>query len=171
MNEITNQRAFEVVADELASRGKRWLAAFIDSLIIIVIAFALMFALIGLGNDPEAMKENGALTIIWPIILLVTFFAINWRHLSKSGQTIGKRILGIRVITLTGEVPNVWSHIFRRYLIFWGIPLIPVIGEAIGFIGILLIFGSQRRCLHDYVAGTKVIKANNELQPTQETCG
>ena len=36
---------------------------------------------------------------------------------------------------------------------------LPVIGAILGLVNILFIFGPEKRCLHDYIAGTRVIKA------------
>ena len=36
---------------------------------------------------------------------------------------------------------------------------IPIVGGFVGLIDALFIFGSEKRCLHDYIAGTIVVDA------------
>lgn len=50
--------------------------------------------------------------------------------------------------------------------IFWlrnvvndAIRFVPVLGPLYGLVDVLMIFGGQRRCCHDYIADTIVIRA------------
>ena len=44
-----------------------------------------------------------------------------------------------------------------RYLPTAVVTQIPLIGSILGITDILFIFGQERRCVHDLIAGTKVI--------------
>lgn len=79
---------------------------------------------------------------------------LQWGLLSVRGQTIGKFVCLIRVVTLSGRragffravlIRDVTSNIFRSVIPFFGL------------IDVLFIFGSSHRCVHDYMAGTKVV--------------
>ena len=73
------------------------------------------------------------------------------------GQTIGKNYMSIRIENLDGTKANLTTIYFKRMLPMQLIGLIPSFGQVIsGFINPLFIFGKQKRCLHDYIAKTKV---------------
>ena len=74
----------------------------------------------------------------------------------KSGQTLGKKALGIRIVKMNtglngGFVPNVLLRIILN-------GLIGVI-TFYGLVDILFIFRSDCRCIHDLIAGTQVVIA------------
>jgi uncharacterized RDD family membrane protein YckC len=48
--------------------------------------------------------------------------------------------------------------ILLRYLPISLAALIPVIGPYLSLVDVVFIFGSERRCIHDRLAGTKVVK-------------
>lgn len=74
------------------------------------------------------------------------------------GQSIGKRLLSIKVVQLDGSVPTV-RHLFWRTLIWQPITLIPLIGWLIWLIDGAGVFGAEQRCLHDRLAKTRVVSA------------
>ena len=74
--------------------------------------------------------------------------------LRREGQTVGKLLLRIRIVDEeTGVKGPVFKSIVLRYFVNWLLTLIPpyvVIDHA-------FIFAKNRRCVHDYLAGTKVV--------------
>jgi hypothetical protein len=40
------------------------------------------------------------------------------------------------------------------------LPLVPFLGGLVALVDVLFIFGPSKRCLHDLVAGTKVVEAD-----------
>jgi uncharacterized RDD family membrane protein YckC len=75
---------------------------------------------------------------------------------SKQGQTLGKRFVGIRIVmkdTLEngGFVVNVLKRGFLNGLL----SLIP----GYFLVDSLFVFRDDRRCIHDMIAGTVVIQA------------
>lgn len=67
------------------------------------------------------------------------------------GQTIGKRILGIRVIRLDGNPLSLWNS-FERYGGYGA-------GIATGLLGFIQIYWDpNRQAIHDKISGTVVIK-------------
>jgi uncharacterized RDD family membrane protein YckC len=86
--------------------------------------------------------------------------------LVRNGQTIGKKVLGIRMITSSGETPSIWRVFFLRWLPFAvaaGVVEYALkvrgLGNVIYVLDAVLIFQPTRRCLHDLFADTHVIKA------------
>jgi uncharacterized RDD family membrane protein YckC len=89
--------------------------------------------------------------------LVVMVIQIWW--LTTRGQTIGKRALGIRIVRASdGENPGFLFAVALRYAVPSLISFIPLIGFIFSLTDILFIFRSDRRCLHDLIAGTRVVK-------------
>ena len=87
------------------------------------------------------------------------------------GQTLGKRIVGIRVAGPDGAVPG-WERAARRWLLPCGLGLLINTGAlhhmgVVVFLGTVLsyvvflraVFVSDRRGFHDLLAGTTVVEA------------
>jgi len=152
-----------VVADfaesSLAGRGERLGAAIIDTIILLVIMLPLMF--FG-GYWQVAMSAGGEVpfltTVLWALVGLAVFVAVQWVPLNANGQTWGKRMLGIRIVDMDGDKPPIVQLICLRYLPIQLASNIPVIGIVVALVNVLLIFRADRRCGHDLIAGTQVVK-------------
>lgn len=145
---------------ELASFGLRLLGAIIDGLIMMMLIVPLMFAT-GYISDIMAGKQPDFLdNLKMGAMGFVVFLLVQGYFLNASGQTIGKKILGTKIVTLDNEKPEFVKLILMRYLTIHAISQIPVIGAIFGLVdAIFIFFGNQRQCLHDRFAGTKVIMA------------
>ncbi len=75
-----------------------------------------------------------------------------------TAQTVGKKLMGVRIARLDGRKASFGAIIFIRMLAFFILTLIPFVGWAIGVINYCFIFRSDRRMLHDLLAGTVVLK-------------
>lgn len=136
-----------------AGVASRVLAKMLDFVIQIVIVFAL-----ALGSIP--LQGSGALgAIVITVGLFLVVFA--YPALSEAfwnGQTIGKRVLGIRVITLQGG-PARFRHSSIRALISVPEFFMPP-GGLTALISALLTRRTQR--VGDLAAGTVVIRDHSE---------
>lgn len=95
-----------------------------------------------------------------PILSFALFTAANGYLLTTAGQTIGKRWLEIRIVdAATGRVPSLARLLGLRYAVMEFVYQVPVVGGVLNLIDVLMIFRNDRRCLHDHLAGTKVVKA------------
>jgi uncharacterized RDD family membrane protein YckC len=148
--------------NDLASRGSRLVAVIIDGIIavpiLIVIAKVTGFwdrIIPRLASGTQLTFEE--ITIIFCVGQCL-FLILNGYFLSKDGQTIGKRIIGIKIVSIQRENVGLMKIYFLRYLITSIISQIPVIRSFFNLINILFIFGKERRCLHDRIAGTVVVK-------------
>ena len=99
------------------------------------------------------------LTLLSTALGFVFFIAVHGYWLKKNGQTIGKKILGIRIADLEGNVPRFGRLVALRYLPISLVTLIPGLGQLLPLVDVLFIFRSDRRCVHDLIAGTKVLRA------------
>lgn len=159
-------------ADNSASLGKRFGAFLLDTLFLII-ALSLLLPLVGFGeidpakaSTPEAMQaavleQLAALSAGQKILLVslpvLVFFALHGYLLSRYGQTLGKRMLGIAIVTLDNRVPDFFPLIIQRYLTQWVAGQVPVVGVLLRLVDVVFIFRPDRRCIHDHIAKTKVI--------------
>lgn len=144
---------------ELATRMQRLGAVILDGLVTMIWGIPLGFALGMWTPKPHHGLLPSSSVVLVSLLSTILFLLVNARFLHASGQTLGKRWVGIRIVTLDNTVPELWRIIVLRFGSSSVVPLIPVIGSLFGLIDILLIFGERRRCLHDLIAGTKVVRA------------
>jgi uncharacterized RDD family membrane protein YckC len=140
----------------LAERGSRLGAVLLDCLI----AFACMIpgiAILMAADKNENLAAIGALVLGLGFLgLLITQFYL----LSTRGQTIGKRIVGVRVIRFADNSnPGFVGACLLRAIVPALIGGVPVLGGVFSLVDICFIFQEDRRCIHDLIAGTRVVKA------------
>jgi uncharacterized RDD family membrane protein YckC len=150
----------ELAESLLADRGTRFVAALVDSLIDLAYSLPLMF---GLGfldfSNPQAARNASIGTSAELAVLRFLFFLlVHGYTLKTNGQTLGKKMTGIRIADLDGGVPDFGRVVGLRYLPLAVISMIPIVSMFYKTIDVLFIFRSDRRCIHDLIAGTKVVK-------------
>ncbi len=139
-----------------AGRLQRLMAYLVD----LGISVAIMVpALIGiLRYRPErGIGELGGSLIGLSVIALLGLFVYTLMLLSREGQTLGKRIIGIRIVRTDGERVSLGRLIGLRYFAPGLVGAIPYVGWVFSLANILWIFGEERRCLHDHFADTMVV--------------
>ncbi|MBI2313690.1 MAG: RDD family protein [Betaproteobacteria bacterium] len=142
-------------AIELAARGTRLRAFVIDGLLGVIAG-----GLTGFGAAALSDQATGAAILLGAgILLLIVLVIANLVLLYTRGQTIGKRVLGIRIVRPDGERAGFARLFFLRYLIPGAIQGIDYVGGVFFLVDSLFIFREPRRCIHDYLADTIVIKA------------
>ena len=144
---------------ELASRWQRLGGVMIDGVIATIITMPAMFYFGFFEYIKNGQEPPFQLTLSFSIIGFFIFLALHGYLLSTSGQTIGKRVVGTKIVSLENELLSLQSVVGKRYLPIMVATQIPLVGQFVGFIDMLFIFGKQKRCLHDLIAGTKVVKA------------
>ncbi|MNT88741.1 RDD family protein [compost metagenome] len=55
-------------------------------------------------------------------------------------------------------MPELGNLLLKRYLVWWLLAYIPVVGMLVVLVDYLFIFRADRRCLHDLAAGTRVVQ-------------
>jgi|GEM_PF-2098121 len=151
---------------EPATRGERLGAALIDGIIIGVLSTAILFVYWRFLADqlPGAFVDGIAVSPFWGgfienILTFLIFVAIQGYFLAETGQTLGKKLLSIKIVTMKGAKPRMEALLLLRTLVPMLLGGIPVAGPYIYLAGIIIIFARPKRCLHDYIAGTKVVQA------------
>ena len=149
-----------VGAQELAGRGMRLAAAIIDGLILLAIMLPLMF-MGGYFSGAMSGEQPGFGTqVMWAVLGFVIFVVVQGMPLNASGQTWGKKLLKMKIVDLEGRQPSFATLIVKRYLPVQAVSAIPFVGALIALVDVLFIVGEERRCLHDLIAGTRVVVAD-----------
>ena len=155
--------------DALAGRGARLGASIVDGLVQAIVLLPLMWFTGYFSRAMEkamAQAEAGGASVIelspepylWALAGVVIFIVINWVFL-QNGQTVGKRLLGIKIVRKDGSPIAATRIITHRFLPVQVAALVPVIGPFLVLVDCLLIFRKDKNTLHDDIAGTKVIQA------------
>jgi uncharacterized RDD family membrane protein YckC len=132
----------------------------LDMLVGLVFAIPLMMALGMWEYLKHGKPAPTSLTVLSTALGFVFFVLVHGYFLKKNGQTIGKKMVGIRIADLEGNVPSLGKVLALRYLPISLVTLIPMLGQVLPLINVLFIFRSDRRCLHDLMAGTKVLRVD-----------
>ncbi len=137
----------------LASRGSRLAASIIDVLIALAsMAPGFLFMSGGAATAEEMLQEGALAAMVGPVLLGLYYMFI----LARDGQTLGKKIMKIRIVRFDdGTNPGFGRVVGLRVLLNGLLGNIPFYA----LVDVLFIFGAQQRCVHDYIAGTKVIQA------------
>lgn len=157
--ETQNEKNVETL--ELATKWSRVGASFIDGFIILIVTVPMIYFMggfDGLSQDPPVQAPLSMQLLV--AFLGISFYAaINWKLLEAKGQSIGKRALNIRIVYLDGTQASRKDILVKRYCPYVLFSYIPFVGAFVSLANVLFIFGKQRRCLHDRLAGTKVVKS------------
>lgn len=150
-------------AEQLAERGTRLGAALIDGLIGLAVITPLMWLggywSVVIDAARRGEQVGFGLQVMWMLIGMLVFAAIHAWPLHVGGQTWGKRLLGIRIVTLDGRPVTALRAIFARYFPLQVVSGIPCLGALVVLGSLCMIFRQDRRCGHDFIAGTRVVRA------------
>lgn len=141
------------VENSLAPIKSRILASLID---LSIGALALLLAKFTLSQSiGNALSILGVFVSIAVLLGVIVYQAV---LLSSTGQTVGKRAMQIRVVNFSdANNPGFVKAVVMR----WWLPSllypIPYLGWIFWFADGLFVFKKDRRCIHDLMAGTKVI--------------
>ncbi|MGO4221357.1 RDD family protein [Lysobacter sp. TAF61] len=146
--------------DELVTAGRlsRLMAALADGGVSLAVALPLIIA-IARYNPARGIGELGGSLVLLSVAGIVALGIYTLILLSREGQTIGKRWVGIRIVRTDGERAGLGRLFWLRYAVPGLIGGVPFLGPVFSLANILWIFGEQRRCLHDHIADTMVVNA------------
>lgn len=99
-------------------------------------------------------------TEILAMVLSLGIFLIAQGYLlATRGQTIGKLLLGMRIVGSDGQIRPFAATFGLRYGVMSLLCWLPGLGALIGLAdSVQIFFNRHRRCLHDYLAGTWVVR-------------
>jgi uncharacterized RDD family membrane protein YckC len=155
----------------LASWGSRLGATLLDWLVLLVPAVVLFFVVIagaiGVSGDDDA--STGAAigaTILYVVLMsaVVLLYAplLMMRQGARNGQTLGKQVVGIRVVRDGGESMGFgWAAlrevVIKNLAVGIASSIIPLIPWLLNYLWPL--WDDQNRALHDMAVSTHVVRA------------
>ncbi|MDL2079627.1 RDD family protein [Streptomyces sp. GXMU-J15] len=103
----------------LADGGRRTLARIIDMIMVAVVVWLLTWAFRVNELDMSADNVNYGKSLVQSVIAAVLYISYDTFMMSRTGQTLGKKWLGMRVANLdNGATPSVQTS-FVRALVLW----------------------------------------------------
>ncbi|HYV93156.1 MAG TPA: RDD family protein [Chitinophagales bacterium] len=135
---------------DLASVRDRIIAFIIDA-VILSVSIALLSAVLSIIFGGLAILGY-VLTIV--LVSLFFFYSLG-SEILMNGQSFGKRILGLKIVKITGKEASIQDYVIR-----WAFRFIDIWGSS-GSIAVMMISSSNRnQRLGDLMANTAVIKLN-----------
>jgi uncharacterized RDD family membrane protein YckC len=146
-----------VLRYQLAGAGNRGFAAILDFVVASIVVFGIgwTYEQVAVGN-PLLEAVQGWVPLVELLLAWVYFIVLEWLW---NGQTLGKRVFGLRVITEDGEPAPFVAVLVRN--IVRTVDFLPVL-YGLGLIAIVISPRYQR--LGDVAAGTFVVRAPRPRQ-------
>ncbi|MCY7409039.1 MAG: RDD family protein [Chitinophagales bacterium] len=134
------------------------LATVRDRMFAFMVDMILMFGVLAILSLLMAwlFSSSGFSVYIIPIvnILIFVFYSLTFEML-MNGQSVGKRLLGLKIVKITGKEPTGNDYVVRwafRFIDIWC---------SLGSIAVMMISSTERsQRLGDLLANTAVIKLN-----------
>ncbi len=152
---------------ELAERLGRLGATVLDNFLVWL---ALIPAFLSTWRDLlHALRSGRSVWQLWWVgadaggiaatMLMLALIALQSYLVATTGQSIGKRVAHVRIVQMNDQPAGFVRGVLLRIWLFYGLAYVPVAGSILSLVDVLFIFRDDRRCLHDLVADTKVIRA------------
>lgn len=145
---------------EAAGLGYRLLATLLD-IIFMCVYICLLLLCLGMAGYLNQNLFSGEHFVLFTLLSIASLPILLYHFLSETfmnGQSLGKRIMGIKVVKLDGSQAGVGSYLLRSV---FRIIDIHVMNGVVALICIPVSDKSQR--LGDMAAGTTVIKKNSNV--------
>jgi uncharacterized RDD family membrane protein YckC len=143
-----------------ATVGDRILAYLLDLLIkgaYAIVIYGIFFYALGINERFDSMDQWSIMAIIAMFGLPIALYSIVLESMLE-GQTIGKKLLKIKVVKIDG-----YQATFAEYLMRWFFRIIDI-SLFSGVIALITVITSQKsQRLGDMVAGTSVITLKNNI--------
>jgi uncharacterized RDD family membrane protein YckC len=155
--DIVDPRAQNVQAERLTRLG----AALLDGLIfagMVYVPMLIGFFLAGVAGAAQGDDLGSTMLVVGLGFGLVGLIVWSWMtivYVKRNGQTIGKKITGIKVVRSDGSPISLGRIFWLRNVVNAVIGIIPLYSV----IELLFIFGEAQQCLHDRIADSIVVRA------------
>lgn len=134
----------------------RLVALLIDYLVLTMI---FVFVLIFTGNNSAELwsgKMEAEEIHMLLFLTVVVFFLVNSKLLFDRGQSVGKMLMSVQIVSVDGN-PVSRKQILKRYVFYWFLWLIPVYGIFLALTECLYALFNTQGAGHDRFAGTRVV--------------
>lgn len=126
--------------------------------------------IVTISSDSHAVSEDWMLIFFCLAMLTSLVLALfNLLQFLRTGQTWGKKRLGLLVISNTGQRMAAGGLLWRCLSTFV-LAMVPLVG-LITYFDSLFIFSESRRCLHDHLASSQVVDFDSYEEPRAEGTG
>jgi uncharacterized RDD family membrane protein YckC len=162
-----------------ASLGKRFAARLVDGVLTGAVVGAVAFPFLGQAVDHveakiEAVRDAGETRTVWLIdgttggclavvlgVLVVFGLLYEVLPTSRWGRTLGKKLFGLRVLTMEQHDKPGFGSALKRWLTYGVLSAL-----VVGVVNVLwCVFDRPwRQCWHDKLAGTFVSKDSGEIR-------
>jgi len=153
---------YDEAGQVLAGRGARLGAVLLNGLINLAAALPGGILLV-IGSSGQPGDTLNTLEVMGIGLMLLGVIALAIYQLMlylRTGQTIGKKLMGVRVVKFTdGTNLGFGGLIGLREIVPAVISMIPLLGGIFSIVDACFIFRVDQRCIHDLIANTKVIRA------------
>lgn len=152
-------RDIEPESFEPADRIQRLGAFLLDGLVgFVMVYLPALVLLLATGVLDDTVEIDGTTLATAGLLCLIGFIAWAWITallVARNGQTIGKRLVEIKVVRSDGSAASLGRIFWLRNFVNWLLGVIPLYG----LVDLVFIFGERRQCIHDIIAGTIVVRA------------
>jgi uncharacterized RDD family membrane protein YckC len=148
---------------ELSGRAVRLGASVVDGIVgFVMICLPALIVLVAAGAadaafEPSATTINVSVLGVAGLLCLCGLVAWIWITVilvARNGQTIGKRLLEIKVVRSDGSPASLGRIFWLRNFVNVLLGVIPLYG----LVDLLFIFGVRQQCIHDLLADTIVVR-------------
>jgi uncharacterized RDD family membrane protein YckC len=158
-----------------ASRGKRLGGAIVDLVLRLLPNYLLDLGGVAgpaRGGNIVDLYLHGGLWANLAGAAVATLTVVQWYLITQRGQSLGKMVVRSRIVRMDGAAVGFLHGVVIRNWALWLLEVpnvvLPLLGVpstvmmrkicfALALIDFLFIFGRDGRCLHDRLAGTKVV--------------
>lgn len=112
---------------DIASLGKRALAYFIDIMVGVVYVLLLHLTILETAIEIEGLFDVSQFFLV----ILPLFFYHFFSEMLMNGQSLGKKVIGIRVVNKNGNAASISQYLLRWILSLPNIMFVPVVGYLV----------------------------------------
>lgn len=156
----------EYDVQRLATPVQRFVGNFVDTLVIMFPAVFAYIPILTATVDGVTIADDTFETLdtkAWVMLglgvsVVLGIAVVQAVMISNTGQSLGKRLMKTKIVRLDGSNPGFLYGVFLRSFVGRLGGFIPGVGNLYNLADALFVFRSDRRTIHDHIAGTRVIQ-------------
>ena len=140
---MSSRKEVKKMNKNYAGVGTRFIALLIDAIILWVVQVIISMVL------SQLLRDNVGLTLLINLAISVGYFVV---YQESQGQTLGKKVMKIKVVDAQGKKPTMMTFFLREIIGKFVSGIILGIGYLMAF------WDGNKQALHDKIASTYVVK-------------